>query len=894
MCKNVAEDGDAWFDVLGSSVFSNDREIPRLYLIFISDSCLIRVIASISTYMEASKKGATNKTNDHYPPCKYLDLATKQWLDFKNFTLKAASTGEVIMRYTNRETTCKTTIEREIDYDFNASYARVLPTGLLGKQEVEPVMDEISKIPFPFATSPSSKKGPVQDQEEYPSLIIFKSLNRKRIVIDKTGFQKKREAIPVGDLYQIFGFKIKSNCYEECFDDLSRIKRKISQANFRLRYHDNGIKHQITQRIKYLTYKSMKQLLRTLAHMVGIPKDKPSCQTISALLELYEEPEIQQKIKSIAQQPAFIEEVKSIVYKSMISHGIFPSYVEINTMAEASVLLWMKKLLSNVVSAPWSSSYHASFSLGNHRYSFIYVPDDKSLQNKVNVSSDLRREFRSSTSKFDYFRLKFFDFFPMNSWVEQIAIFLTKTLSYFKILEEDDGLDFPKSTQTLNYKLGELMSAELFPQKIAEEFHIRYKDLFCKEVKHSKGIFNLGREMLSPQLRREKESVSSPLSAKNPEKHYDWVFLKLTELIADAEIRGYARFSNNCQTVVSEVVNLFCSNFQELVEPLLDMHTFVLAGNSAGYTKLQKNFNLYSSFFNQRFDIKVKPFALTHRLSYFGTYSDFDTYNLLKPENFERIKQLFQKYVKKPQVDSFLTTIKKSYWTHLEHFVDTMYEDKGKSGTKSKQVINDVSNDGATVLPSKEFYPLKSKSMGQPIEGSNALLIKGPTKSMVSEDNTQTDFPVQKGTAEESFSYLSHLVYILYNHLFTIRKKIKLKRDRVAELEEQLIKDRRRYSEAELLTESTGKTHKPKDTLKAKDKENKLKERDRLRKEIEPLYKEKYDVAMCYKEVCYYYYNSIRLGVLTKFNDTTSYIGFLLIKNPEYGSNKTLEQSESA
>ena len=830
--------------------------------------------------MEESKISVSNKSKDRYPPCKYLDLETKQWVDFKHFLLRAKGTGEVIMRYSNKDCTLDNTIEREVDYDFNASYARVLPTGILDKQGNETLVAEISKMPLPFGNTSSSKKSSPQMQEEYPSLIIFKSLNRRRIVTDKGGFRKKRESIPVQDLYQIFGFKIKNNSYEECFDDLSRIKRKISQANFRLRYHDNGLKHQISHRIKYLTYKSMKQVLRLLAHMVGVAKDKKSSYTIRSVLELYEEPEIQQKVKTIVQRPEFLDEVKSIVYKSIIAYGLFPSYVEINTMAEASVLLWVKKMLSNVVSAPWSSSYHASFSLGNHRYSFIYVPDDKSLQNKVNVSFDLRREFRSSNSKFDYFRLKFFDFFPMNSWVEQIADFLTRTLSYFKILEEDDGLDFGKVTQTLNYKLGELMSTETFPEDIANEFHARYKELFCKEVKNSKGAFNSNRETTVPTQQSTKEPIRTSLSAKNPEKHYDWVFLKLTELIADAEIRGYARFSNNCQTVVSEVVNLFCSNFQELVEPLLDVHTLVFAGDHSGYAKLEKNFNLFSSFFNRDFRINVTPFPLTHRLSYFGTYSDYDTYNLLKPENFEKIKQLFEKYVKKPKVDEFLSTIKGTYWDHLDGFEAAMLKPRTKSHTQSV-VVSDIPSGVSLKANTYAVTATKSKSVSDMRFSLEDSPSPNKTHSMVLGTDSSN-----KATVGEDFSFLSHLVYILYNHLFTLRKRIKIKNDKLLEIEDQLTKDRRKYVEAEMLTESTGKIYKPKDVLKPKEKEKKMKEREKLKKDIDPLYREKYEIGMCYKEVCYYYYNSIRLGVLTKFNDTTSYIGFLLIKNPEYISVK--------
>ena len=81
-------------------------------------------------------------------------------------------------------------------------------------------------------------------------------------------------------------------------------------------------------------------------------------------------------------------------------------------------------------------------------------------------------------------------------------------------------------------------------------------------------------------------------------------------------------------------------------------------------------------------------------------------------------------------------------------------------------------------------------------------------------------------------------------------------------------------------------TTKSKDALKPKEIKKKTEEKETLSKELEVMYKQKYEVAHCYREVCYYYFNSIRLGLLTKFNDTASYIGFLLIRNPEHGFNK--------
>lgn len=51
--------------------------------------------------------------------------------------------------------------------------------------------------------------------------------------------------------------------------------------------------------------------------------------------------------------------------------------------------------------------------------------------------------------------------------------------------------------------------------------------------------------------------------------------------------------------------------------------------------------------------------------------------------------------------------------------------------------------------------------------------------------------------------------------------------------------------------------------------------------ELPGLYKKKYECLAVYKEICFYYYNTIRLAVKTKLSDSTSYLGFLLTRKPE-------------
>lgn len=792
-----------------------------------------------------------SKQKDLRIPSKYFDIKTMSKVEYKTLILRAAKTGEEIMRFHNKDSTSDLVLEKELDYSFHCSYARALPSEFFGKKAEGPI-NEISGGLFMKKEKKDPKgnynplKSEIGDQEDSnTSYIIYKNLERKR-VIDVGGY-KIIENIPKEDMYHIFALRTKNSHYQDNSEDLNEIRKCIARSNFLLRYKSNGLKYQIKQRIKYLTYKSMKQVLRMISHLMGI-EELTTTRCIRKLLEMYEEFDKQKLMKAIFARPELLTEIKSLVYKTVISYGLFPSFVEINTMAESSIILAIKRTFSNVVSAPWGSSYHASFSVGNHRYSFINIPDNPSMQNKVNVSLDLRRDFRSSHSKFDYARVKFFDFFPMNSWIEDIAIFIQNTLQYFKDLEEDDGLDLGKLSKIIDYKINVYLDKETFPDKIAHEFNERYKDLFIKDPQ--KQSLGLHRQRASDISLRGKDLSMA-------EKAPEFVFQKLTELAADAEIRGYGQFSNNCQTVVSEVVNLFCSTFQELLEPL-GVHSLQLAKEDRGFnSKSQRNFTIFSSFFNQNFKTKntvtkemvpVKPFSLTHRLSYFGTYSDKATCELLKPSNYEKFKKLLKREIDKHT--DFLTDIQNCYKRCIEQF---------------SQILKSPPPD---VSPSDEQDARKGF-----ITASSTLSFTSLKSSL-----TDTANKNQSKTEGEEFSYISNLVYVLYNELFNVRMKIKIGIDKINELAK------------ELKSGHDAKTSKP---LKPNDIKKKEKEKNDLRAQIEDMYKRKYWLLLCYHEVCYYYYNSVRLGVLVKFNDTASYIGFLLIKNPDYKFANTSKANES-
>lgn len=83
----------------------------------------------------------------------------------------------------------------------------------------------------------------------------------------------------------------------------------------------------------------------------------------------------------------------------MISVGLFNAGIELNTMNESGIWLKVKSMFSNSMSAPYGSKHHASFTMGNYRYSFVFVIGDTDRQ-KVTISSEIKRGFSLKNKNF--------------------------------------------------------------------------------------------------------------------------------------------------------------------------------------------------------------------------------------------------------------------------------------------------------------------------------------------------------------------------------------------------------------------------------------------------------------------------------------------------------------
>jgi len=680
-------------------------------------------------------------------PCKIFDEKNKRWRDFKSITITLPD-DTLLLYYENPGSTSNLDIKKELTYDHIAYFSTLLPSALIKERKIE---SSTSGVFFSKSKEEKLDSGP-------KCLVVFEDLTLR--YSDYGGEVQENQFV-------VLSFKIKSQHYDESNNELKFIRDLVAELHFKLKYSEAGIKYQVSQRIKKILYKTMKYALCYIAEMTNISPKLCAEEKIKQLALAYYDEACKTFVAMILADPKFVKELLSIAYKSFIMVGLFPSFLELNTMNEWGVWLKVKNFFTNVVSAPYGSKHHASFSIGNFRYSFIFDPKNKEKQ-RVIIYPESNRGFSLRNQSFEYFRLKFFDFFPMDSWIPEIA---NEAGALIKLYLQ-------KGTEIL--ETDNLFKEELW----------RFVELKC-----------MGQEYEACHMKIAKEFYERYRNELN-EKNNDKMFRKVTQLISDAEMRGYRDLSNNCQTIVSELVTLFCKNFQPYVEPLVDPSKIPHLEDS-GTDTLVKEFLKFGSQFNYQFD-QIGPFSMTYRLSYFDTFTDKDTSELLCPKNFDHIQTHISKYLQRNDVKQFISQMEDALLT--------------------SSMIHISKPDNANEMENKESYP---------------------------------DI---KFNTDAIFSIVACLMILKYNEIFNIRREIKIARFCEQELEN--------YDSEDL----------------EKMKKSKQKTIEKLKKsaaKIPELYAKKNQCVNLYKELCYYYYNTIRLAMKTKLNDTTSYLGFLIAKKPD-------------
>lgn len=723
-------------------------------------------------------------------------------------------------------------------------------------------------------------------EKEFKATNISRSPNIPHHVV----VLSKKEKDENGELmfyFEIFG----CNCMNT--NSREKISLTLAKLYYEVRYSYISIIQQFQERLERIILKSFKEIIRHFANIEGYSFLTSTSDYLFHLLR---------KNNKYEDFPELLGEFENLVYKCIISEGLFPIYCEINTMNTNVIRLALSSILIPDSILPWSPKFHASFSVGDFHYSF-------NPNNRMNTKKMKDRNYRSN---FFYVRIKILDFFPLDDWVKKIALFFFESISQiFSILREkneeiflEEEIQIPmESPKENNEGKNEFFLKTDDSQTFSKNIEINidplkeplikktcFEKFFNKpneKKNHNSKLFD--EKMNEFKVNFKKESLlnlfyefplfediisSIPLEFYGNYKYEltnTQILWNICKIIARTELRQYETLSNNCQTPVAESLHIIHEKLKQFIEPLQEKKEFSIKSN-----KIQIEYFKFSSKLTRLMneDKIIKPTVLDCNLDYFGIYAD--------------------KYLQK-----YLENLKKV--TVFENFQKV--NDKISFSEKNIEVL--FQNFGNKYR--KVFDTMKDFSLSRFSENKRTLTSKGSSsKEIFSNDlikNTMSDNSIFK----KDFSIHSNdrLSYG-QNNLFP-RKQISLNNTSNIE-ENKNIFLRKEFSyprkedmnfkkDSSFLTES--KKESPKKKLKKGEKINRAMSyflfmceniiynnnikislsKDKEEKKL--LILRKYELMNLYREFSYYYFNSIRLKNASKLNkNNISYVGFILIKDP--------------
>ena len=703
-------------------------------------------------------------------PCKIYNPETRHWEPFTACSVQVVRDGPEIFKYRNSKTFNQTYIHKQITHDYIAYFSRVLPNSL---------------SPQHFGPSESLEKPRpgYLDHDDIGCILVLEDLTLRY------------SSLLHEDQFILFGFQTNKEPPFGTNKEVQFIQNIISEAHFQLKFSESGIVHQVSQRVNTMLYKTVKYATCAIAELFNVHPSFSTGQKLRNLQKMSRDPTFRDYLFTIINSPAFLEELTSHTYKTITQVGLFPLYIEVNTMDEIRVWVKIKSLLSRLKSdiAPYGANHHASFCMGNFRYSYVFEPTKKTNQ-KVSINLETKRGFRFKNKGFKYFRLKFLDFFPMDSWVTELASAAAKTIAMY----------IEKTSHIALSSDGEDESLKIFMKYVvdAEEALIEQPNLFETIAKKFYARYN---EELDVQRN-------------------DQIFRKVASVITECEFKGYDNISNNCQTIVVNALEIIGGHFQKFMEPLVQSKNLTSMPDQEDSMEPQNtkaDFLKFGNHFNFKFT-DIRPFPIDHKLAYFQMYVDKDTTELLATDRFKSVHKYMKKYLIRENVSRFLEKFEKSL---------TMYAKIYRAGS-----------------------------------------IKN--KSFIRVDDEEDNINHRNIITDDNYGMAACLMHIEYNELFNIKRIIKIAKYCKTKLNN--FKIAHRNKEVKKLDKGT---------------EEKVQRWEELVNKLPELYAEKYRIQAVYRELQYYYHNTIRLGVKSKSDDSLSYIGSMLVRKPD-GSDQDCPSAE--
>ena len=644
--------------------------------------------------------------------------------------------------------------------------------------------------------------------------------------------EEKNEEIPEAKTYETEGIYL--GCDFNLKETAHTWETLIAKLYKEFRYSYSGLLDQMQIRFSKLIIKCFKDILRFLAKVHGAEEQATSLHLISYFVKNG------LRMNKFADLIDLETEFLNIVYKCLISEGLLPIFIDLNTMNSGwcntvQQFIFNKMccmFLSHEEILPWSPKFHASITILDRYYS--YTPNN--LMNQRNEKDRILHD------DFDYYRIKVLDFFPLDDWVHKISDFLlhgfdsildeisilytSKILKVYDKNESEDTEENVALSELHGYEqiidnskkplLGNNMKKKPLKHDNAEIW-IEY-DNYKKDKKEKKDPIYLVLIKAMNNLKNSKESNFDKLSNKSetlPQSlanyfmsnySYELLQTKFFEnfclLISKTEMKKYSFFNQNCQTIVGEIVHDLHEQLKRYIDILLPMKDFI-------QPKDERIYKYYLKFHSKETNIKffdrfgfIQPCFFNARLDYYGIYVD------------KYLKKKIEKWIKNREI-------------------------KSKKNEKIEKIQKEFSKCFKELFMEEEK---KEVIFLENLEKRKSLIYEPPNFSFSVNRKVSKIGDVSLPTGDKLTSIsdcLSSLMFNMQIGLLEIRKKL---------ISYKLHKSGKFASESK----------------------------------IRELNKIKYERRDLQREFSYYYFNAIRLQ--NSFNENKnyfSYIGFILIKDPE-------------
>lgn len=418
----------------------------------------------------------------------------------------------------------------------------------------------------------------------------------------------------------------------------SKEKICLAMANlyYRARYSKPSIINQIQERMKMIMCLCLDDLIKNIYDFLTEYSNEFKYSSIEIIEKLLNN---EFRIDFDEKNEELRKIIENTVYKTMIANGVFPLYCEINTMNT----FFLKQLVSSIFIPdsilPWSSRFHASFSIGSYYYSFN---ESNRVITKYYKNRLLREEFF-------YVRIRILDFFPLDEWVYLISDFFVNNLENIlhEIVEMLNDANLGREFGDANMKNKEKESKEVInPSDKENNSAIKNKNikepLLCPNIK--KGFFKLLEKITEKDVHdkidfrerfncleemeglldefnflRERKEVADICGKIAIEFFENYKFelvnceilMNICKIIARTEIKQYELLSNNCQTPVAESLHIIHEKMKQFIEPLQEMTV-----------EKEEEREIFHKFSCSLEELPKKTMVLDCNLDYFGIYTD--------------------------------------------------------------------------------------------------------------------------------------------------------------------------------------------------------------------------------------------------------------------------------